>query len=366
LEIGLVSGCLLRLFEQASKVPRDDMKLHLFFKGRMAKEPVSSAFLATLLEQRAEIRSALFDMLAECVGSELAEIFKTKQWTVAVEQYGVDIRLDATDETWVILLENKVQSGAIRKGQLSTYYREQIIREPRKSVVAVFLAPGARLGEREVTEVQWLDKFRERNQDFASRISWDTVAEFLETLPDRDGDGEFISSGIDSIKTTIEELAKEKFPNTCGREQIHHLALKVRERLSQRHPQITLGSPWRGRNVFTLGSSGTNLTLWFRLVFDAEAEYPYCPIDVFDGEKMRLTMESMLKLSEKARRKLDLKSRWSDLISTGMEDVPGVGRHLLEGKWLVFRQPVTASSDALVVQLTEIGESVLRFVDTYQ
>ncbi len=60
--------------------------------------------------------------------------------------------------------------------------------------------------------------------------------------------------------------------------------------------------------MFTLGSSGTNLTLWFRFVFDAQAESPYGPIDVFDGEKMRLTVKSMLKLSEKAIRKPELKS----------------------------------------------------------
>ena len=88
----------------------------------MAKEPVSSAFFATLLEQRADIRSALFDMLADCIGSELAEIFKTKQWSVEVERSGVDIRLDARDGTWVFLLENKVQSGSIQQGQLSRYY----------------------------------------------------------------------------------------------------------------------------------------------------------------------------------------------------------------------------------------------------
>jgi len=43
-------------------------------------------------------------------------------------------------------------------------------------------------------------------------------------------------------------------------------------------------------------------------VFDAQAESPYGPIDVFDGEKMRLTVKSMLKLSEKAIRKPELKS----------------------------------------------------------
>src|ERR1700730_5613268 len=315
------------------------MTLNLFFEGKMAKEPVSSAFIATLLEQRAEIKIAFFDMLADCIGSQLAQVFKTKQWKVVVEHDGVDIRLDATDETWVILLENKVQSGSIQQGQLSRYYHAQIAKEPGKRVVAMFLAPGARLGEHEVSGVRCLDAFRERDQDFAGRISWDQVGEFLETLSGTDGDGEFISSGIGSITKVIEDLARVRFPNIGGREKIYDITLKVREYLNQRYPQIPLGSPWRSRNVFTLGSSRTNLTLWFRLVFDAQAEPPYSPVDVFDGEKMRLTVESMLKLSEKATRKFELKSRWADIISAEMLDVAGVGRHLLEGKWLVFRQP---------------------------
>jgi hypothetical protein len=48
------------------------MNLHFFFEGKLAREEVSSAFLATLLEQRPDIRTAFFEVLAECIGSELA------------------------------------------------------------------------------------------------------------------------------------------------------------------------------------------------------------------------------------------------------------------------------------------------------
>ncbi len=84
------------------------MNLHLFFEGTMAREPISSAFLATLLDQCNEVRNYFFDRLADCVGQELAE-FKKRQWTICVERYAVDIRLDSLDGEWVILLENKLQ-----------------------------------------------------------------------------------------------------------------------------------------------------------------------------------------------------------------------------------------------------------------
>jgi len=61
------------------------MKWHLFFEGQMSREVVASAFLGTILDQRADIRNAFFDTLADCVGAELSELFKTSSWEVTVE-----------------------------------------------------------------------------------------------------------------------------------------------------------------------------------------------------------------------------------------------------------------------------------------
>ena len=52
------------------------MDLHFFFE----REQGASAFLASLLEQRKDVRDAFFDILDDCIGGELAESFKIRRW----------------------------------------------------------------------------------------------------------------------------------------------------------------------------------------------------------------------------------------------------------------------------------------------
>ena len=339
------------------------MNLHLFFEGTMAREPISSAFLATLLDQCNEVRNYFFDRLADCVGQELAE-FKKRQWTICVERYAVDIRLDSLDGEWVILLENKLQRGSVQRGQLARYYLEQINREPARRVVAVLLAPGPKLGESEVEGVKSLDEFHERNRDFATRLSWATVSKLLESLSTTDVDAQFISSGMSSINKVMEDLEKRRFPNVGGREYINDTAFAVHERLAQKCPQIRIGRPFPLENSFTLSSWETNITLWLVLLFKAHTEPPYAPIDLFDGKKMRLTLQAKLKLSEKGSRNHQLKQRWTELIASGAADACGRW-YELEGKWLVLQQEFNERQQDLIIRLSEIGESALRFVDTF-
>lgn len=119
------------------------MNLHLFFEGMQAREEVASAFFASLLEQQPEVRNELFDILADSdgVGENPAEPFKVRSWRVRVEVDGVDVRLDTKDEgaAWVILIENKLQSGSMQVGQLRRYYASQIERDKEAHVVAVYL-----------------------------------------------------------------------------------------------------------------------------------------------------------------------------------------------------------------------------------
>lgn len=342
------------------------MNLHMFFEGKVAREEVASAFLATILEQRADIRGAFFDTLVDCIGSELAESFRSKSWTVRVEEHQVDVRLDSKSGDWVILLENKLQAGSMQPGRLPRYYHEQITREPASRVVAVYLAPGAGMGGAEVGAVKDSDRFR-RDQDFAARVSWDTLTDVLRGLSTSDGEGQFISSGIDSITEAIEKGETEKFPNEGGRERVHQIACDVRAGLQQRFPSIRLSAPWPAKNKFTLFSHGTNLTFWFRLVFETKPDPPYSPVNLFEGDNMHLTAESMLKLSGAASRTRELKLRWRELISTRTVDVPGVGPHHLQDRgWLVFERRLAVHPGGITAELTNLGDSVLRFVDTFQ
>ncbi len=173
------------------------MDVHLFFEGKLACEEVASAFFASLLDQQADVRNELFDILAEYVGQELAASFKVKLWRpVRVEVRGVDIYLESKDGTWVILIENKLQSGSRQVAQLLRYYSGQTERDKEAHVVAVYLAPH-NMGESEVQLV----KSSLRPGDFAAHVSWDTVIERLQSLKSAEvGNAEFITSGIESIQ----------------------------------------------------------------------------------------------------------------------------------------------------------------------
>jgi hypothetical protein len=103
------------------------MDLKHFFAGNLSKELVASAFLATLLEARAGFRAFIFAQM----GCEEAMKLAQAEWIVRVGAESVDVRLDATREGWVLLVENKISPGSMQLGQLLRYYQNQIAREPR-------------------------------------------------------------------------------------------------------------------------------------------------------------------------------------------------------------------------------------------
>lgn len=343
------------------------MNLHLFFEGMPSREEVASAFFASLLEQRPDVRNELFDILADSDGSDQvpAESFKVRTWGVRVEVDGVDIYLESRDEdgAWVILIENKLQSGSMQVGQLLRYYTSQIERDKEAHVVAVYLAP-CNMGESEVQRV----KSSLRPGDFAVHVSWDTVTERLQSLkPAEAGSAEFIRSGIESIGKVIEDADKEKYPNVGERESIHEVVCKTREGLQQKFPNVRIDSPWRGKNSFTLVLSGTDITGWFEIAFEVEPNPPYRLLHLLEGHQMCLEVNSMLKLSGAAMRKKESKSRWDELLRGGAVDIPGVGTHELQKSgWVVKKTKVVAPVDRMPTKLTDIGALLLQWTTAFQ
>lgn len=88
-------------------MPRALVDLKHFFAGKLAKEEVASAFLAKLLEARADFREFFFAQM----GCEDATALAQAEWAARVEAESVDVRLDATCEGWVVLVENKISPG---------------------------------------------------------------------------------------------------------------------------------------------------------------------------------------------------------------------------------------------------------------
>src|SRR5688572_19607489 len=98
--------------------PGAQLNIGHFFSGMMDREEVASAFIAMALEGIPSFRRHFFDTL----GSTLGEGLSKHIWSVVVEQDRVDIRMESSDA--VILIENKLRSGAKQQGQLLKYFRE--------------------------------------------------------------------------------------------------------------------------------------------------------------------------------------------------------------------------------------------------
>ena len=102
------------------------------------------------------------------------------------------------------------------------------------------------------------------------------------------------------------------------------------------------------------------MTLWFNVIFDADHRPPYLPVNLHDGDKVRLRVQSMIKLSADGNRKPELKSRWRGILRDEILDVPGLGIHSRKGRWLVFARDLSAPPDRLIHELTETGTPLLR------
>src|ERR1051325_2015409 len=323
------------------------MNLHFFFEHK-SKEIMSSAFLATILEQRPDIRSAFLDLIAEPIDLELAQELKKKEWTVRVEEDRVDLWLGTTDSSWSVIIENKIQAGSFQSGQLSQYYKEHIKTRINTRVLVIYLTPGTGLGNNEISALTCLNEFTSRGCDFALRVSWDSMPESLLTVPIKGTWGQFVLSGFELILDAIDRAARQKFPNVGDRKLIYEVASEVREQLLKTNSTIKIGKPWFAKNFFTLGTHKTAVTMRLNFIFETAEEPPYNPINLFIDNKVRLTIESRLNLSKAAKPTIELKSRWQQLISSGEVEIPGVGVHQLDGHWLVAKRQLMAHTPNLV------------------
>lgn len=98
------------------------MNPHFFFKGKLSREESASAYLATLLDQIPEFRVATLD--------KAGILEPGGPCTILTELREVDIRLDYPEAETVVLIENKIRSGALQVDQLSRYYQQERAANP--------------------------------------------------------------------------------------------------------------------------------------------------------------------------------------------------------------------------------------------
>jgi hypothetical protein len=325
--------------------------LRHFFRGLLKKEEVASAFLATLLEQDPAFRKAFFQKLFPDAAVALA----SARWTVQVEVDRVDIRLDS--DAAVVIIENKVKAGAYERGQVLRYYESELARVPaEKPIFVAFVAPDG-VGTHETDYLGMMDTFRKN--DSAASVSWQTLAAISDSLKQEKTWRWFVESGFNEIERIIDEDSRRPvYPREGTRALLVRIADEASQKLQSLSP-VKLGR-WSGRDHEQIFTNKTHVTLWLDLAFDAEDESPYLPVNVQEGDCLKVFLKTQFKLSGAGRKVPKIKSWWTQRVAEDVFYVPGIGEHRLnEGGWFVRSVETVLPADDLTDAMVQAGLAVL-------
>jgi len=330
-----------------------DMRLRHFFENMVRREETASAFLATLLEYDPTFRRAFLRLVLDDPAFDDQET-----WSVRVEEERVDVTIESP--TMLVLIEDKIGSGAKQHGQLLRYYLSAVETRSKKRIVAVYLAPGG-IGIDEVDLVRRSTIFAQRESDVARHVPWGSVAELIDQQPQGEG-AWFARSGMCEIERAIERARQERYPALGDRALVRGLTDNAVALLSSRCPDVTLGR-WSGRDFEEILTNGTPVTVWLDAVFEVESEPPFQPIGIVRPDGIHLTIRSMFKLAGKVKRTSDLANQWNALARAGSAEVPGIGRHGLQpNKWFVHTVPAIGTAEDLEGALADTGQHLLEFL----
>jgi hypothetical protein len=248
------------------------MKLTHFFKGNLRREESTSAFLAMALEGVPKFRRHFFEKILPNEAASLSE----RVWDVSVEKDWVDVRMNA--DGLIVIIENKVNSGAKRQEQLLEYYTKARQAAASSRIIAVYLAPG-QIGLDEVARVRRSEHFRDN--DRAEHLPW----ERLTAYPPDHGDirDALVRSGLDAVEEIIEEARRGVYISEGDRGLIRDMVNRAREQLAgelvKKEISVSL-QRWSGKDFEQILTVGTNISIWIDAVFEVEEEPPFSPINL--------------------------------------------------------------------------------------
>jgi hypothetical protein len=321
------------------------MKLTYFFEATIRKEQIASAFLATLLNEKSSFRRFFFEKAFPAEAVTLSKY----DWKVEVEPYMVDIRLSSVNA--VVIIENKVRAGAKREAQLIRYYQEQKGREPDQRVLAVYLAP-RRIGASEIAGL--VPELK--GGDSGVHVSWEDMLTFNAK---GDSDVDVIENAFELIRDVLNDYAK--YPHEGDRGVIAEVVDDVLKRLRQTGARL---GRWTGRDFEEIFTYGSPFTIWLDAAFEAETVQPWLPKDVRTlEEKLRLTIRSQFRLSERAGKDPEVRTRWAREFSdseVGVSDL--VYRRDPGSRWFRQQHEMTGTPKELADRMATVGRTLLDFL----
>jgi hypothetical protein len=240
------------------------VRLRHFFENMVRREETASAFLATLLDYDPAFRRAFLRLALDDPGFDDHE-----SWSVQVEEERVDVTLESP--TMVVLIEDKISSGAKQQEQLLRYYRAAADAKSGKRTVAVYLAPRG-IGIDEVDQVRRADLFTHRESDVACYVPWESIAEIVAGLPQSEASW-FANSGMQEIERAIDRARQERYPALGDRALVRQIMDNAAGSMSTISPDVRLGR-WGARDFEEILTYPTPVTVWLDAVFDVEPEPP--------------------------------------------------------------------------------------------
>jgi hypothetical protein len=295
--------------------------LRHFFLGALSREEVSSACLAMLLEGSPEFRRHFFALILP----DEVEALAARDWSVGVEADHVDVHLAA--DGIVVLIENKLGSGAKQVGQLLRYYEQQRLRSPTARIIAVYLAP-RQMGQDEVERVCDSADFQSARGDCCTHLSWDELARLPDSLTDPHE--AWVRSTIEHISTAITQAYIAKYERSGDRKTLRDLMDRAAERL--RKTSQTAFGRWPGKAMEEIFSWRTAISLSTAIPFDVIDEPPYPIVNLYDASgNLCLKQRTFVSLAKKVRKSSAMAQWWCTFAAQESIVIPGVGMHLKTG-----------------------------------
>ena len=283
-----------------------------------------------------------------------------RHWNVTVEEERVDVRIESENE--IILLENKINSGAKQQGQLLRYYLQEMDRTPSKRIIAVFLAP-RNIGKDEVESVSNAPEFISRANDLVVHVSWEDLASY--SSDSSDPFETLLRDGLDEIIRVIKEARLVKYAREGSREIIRNIVDCAYNELNK-SKNIKLRR-WSGKDVEEIITSGTNVTIWLDAVFNSSDEPPFEPISLVDENGLiQIDVRSQFKLARHVRKSSDLWNWWAAKVIESSFRVPEIGIYQLrENGWFFHSRHIEGMKNHIVNNIVFTGKAVVNSLSRY-
>jgi hypothetical protein len=323
------------------------MDFRYFFTGKMSREEAASAFLAMALDGSAGFRAHFFSVAG------LAHLNPNAGWIIDVEDERVDVTLRSNEN--VVLVENKIESEALRAGQLLSSYEA----EAGKSIAcvsAVLLSPN-RVGVKHVEAVRSCESFLKRAvTDRVLALSWHSLIDY------RPGDDEeWIASGLHAIEEAIERANAALYPAIGSRAILRRLVDQVGSTLKGGAAPSVMRWSAKDKEVIVVRQLPVTTNVWLQFTYAETESAPVLDAPDESGA-WSLTLHTTVKPRGDLGASSPVRQWWRERV-THQDLVLGSRRLVpVQRGWMGHIEPVCGDVDHLRARMIGLAREMIEGV----